>query len=83
MTQYFIKLAKKQGSLQRLLENVHEQGADIVELTAKRSLDESIFYVKMSLRDETEPQGLEQMLTSLAEVSQVERETDSGVSTRT
>ena len=82
MTQYFIKLAKKQGSLQRLLENVHEQGGDIVELTAKRSLDESIFYVKMSLRDETEPQGLEEMLTSLAEVSQVERETEKSAPSR-
>jgi acetolactate synthase regulatory subunit len=74
MNRYFIKIAKRHGALERLLENVRGEGCDIVELSAKRSLDESVFFVRMGVRETSGPETLLDRLAGLDEISQVELE---------
>jgi acetolactate synthase regulatory subunit len=74
MKSYFITMANVHGSLERLLAAVHEKGCDVVEISARRSLDETIFFVRLTLRSAGDTPNLTDTLASMSEIKQVELE---------
>lgn len=75
----YIKMKREGDSLERVLGTIRERGCEVVEMTARCSLDESCYFVRMSLEGNGSTDILRDRLSAVDEVRQVEIE--SGVST--
>lgn len=68
----FIKMQRDEESLERLLGTIRDKGCELVEMSAKRSLDNSYFFVHMSISGNGASEKIEHDLAALKDVSQIE-----------
>lgn len=68
----FVKMERSEGSIERLLKSVHDRGLEIVEMSARRSLDNSFYFVRMSLQGMGSPEMLRNDIAALSTICQVE-----------
>ena len=73
----FIKMSREEGALERLLEKVRCGGCEIVDMTARRSLDNTFFFVRLGVEGTTETESLRDELNSLNDVLHLDVEPDS------
>jgi acetolactate synthase regulatory subunit len=70
----FIKMSRAEGALEKLLERVRERDCHVVEMTAKCSLDNAFFFIRMFIDGSGSADTLRYELSSLDEVQQLDIE---------
>ena len=75
MTQvYFIKMAHSGEGLERLLARVRNCGCTVTEMSARSSLDDSLYFVRLGVEsDERATPGVEMLTNELAGLVDVRR----------
>lgn len=68
----FIKMERVEHSLENVLERVRECGGTISELSARTSLDDSFFFVRLSLNGSGSPEHIRDELARLGSIRQVD-----------
>ena len=74
-TSLFIKMAKEDSSLERLLGALRGKGCDVMEFSARQSLDNSLFFVRVRISGQGAGEAIERDIAALKSIRQVERET--------
>ena len=74
MNQLFIKMKRVDDSLERLLETVRGRGCEVLEMTARRSLDQSFFFIRLSLQGNGTVKHLKKDLAAMESIRDVEIE---------
>ncbi len=70
----FIKMIRDDNSLERLLSTVRSTGCEVLEMSARSSLDNSCFFVHMSIQGNGSSEGIERELAGVSGIRQVEVE---------
>lgn len=68
----FVKMKRADGALERLLRTVRDRGLEIVEMSARRSLDNSFYFVRISVQGSSSSELLREDIAALNEIRQVE-----------
>ena len=71
---FFMKVNRSDNSLEHVLEKIRTFGAQVEEFTARCSLDNTFFFVRLTIQASGSPELLRSELSSLQDIRDIEVE---------